>query len=130
MKYSKDYIFGFVKPLVDVHTMGIYTMINLLRDCGFKVFFANDAISHSLENVKKLNNYSLVKKGLEDNRISCLCYSYRLDPQDGCDFFMSLFEQVKSDKMLVEDGGNISVVSFAGLPDTCDYIFGKTKKLV
>ena len=33
-------IYGFIKPMVDVHTMGICTMANLLRDCGFKACIA------------------------------------------------------------------------------------------
>ena len=41
-------IFGFIKPLVDVHTMGIFTMANLLRDCGYKVFVANDDVAKAV----------------------------------------------------------------------------------
>ena len=32
-KVVSNDVFGFVKPRVDVYTMGIYTIANLLRDC-------------------------------------------------------------------------------------------------
>ena len=119
-------IFGFIKPLVDVHTMGMFTIANLLRDCGYTVHIANDVINKAIENIHKVNNYSLFKRWLIDNGISLLSMSYRLDPKDGCDYFMSIYEHLRSDKMLVENGGPIQDVSFAGLPDTCDMIRAKT----
>ena len=82
-------IFGFIKPLVDVHTMGMFTIANLLRDCGYTVHIANDVINKAIENIHKVNNYSLFKRWLIDNGISLLSMSYRLDPKDGCDYFMS-----------------------------------------
>ena len=39
---SSEDIFGFIKPVVDVHTMGVYTIANLLRVCGYKVIVAKD----------------------------------------------------------------------------------------
>lgn len=119
-------VFGFIKPLVDVHTMGIYTIANLLRDCGYKVVLAKDDINEAIENLKKVNNYSLLKHWIESNNINRIGFSYRLDPKDGCDYFMTLYEQLKSDKMLTEDGGPIKELSFAGLPDTCELIEQKT----
>lgn len=121
-----NHIFGFIKPLVDVHTMGIYTIANLLRDCGYSVHIADNEINEALEDLSKLNNYGLIKKWIIDNGIDRLGFSYRLDPQEGCDFFMNLFERLKSDKMFSEDGGPIKGISFAGLPDTCKLIQSKT----
>ena len=62
MKPDLKDVFGFIKPLVDVHTMGIYTMVNLLRDCGYKVYVSKDDINEAVEQIHKINNYSLVKK--------------------------------------------------------------------
>lgn len=122
---SKD-VFGFVKPLVDVHTMGIYTIANLLRDCGYKVVMAKDDVSEAVERIQKINNYSLFKKWIEDNNINRISFSYRLDPQEGCDYFMALYLALKSDNMFKENGGPINEISFAGLPDTCDLVKAKT----
>ena len=123
-------IFGFIKPMVDVHTMGIFTMANLLRDCGFKACIAGDDIAEAVENIHKLNNYGLVKKWILDERVTRLGFSYRLDPKEGCDYFMSLYEHLKGDHMLKEDGGPLTGVSFAGLPDTCEMVGAKTNQKV
>lgn len=119
-------VFGFVKPLVDVHTMGIFTMANLLRDCGYKVLVANDDVAEAVEDIHKLNNYTLVKKWILDNNINRIGFSYRLDPKEGCDYFMSLYEHLIGDKMMKADGGVITGISFAGLPDTCEMVKAKT----
>ena len=123
-------VFGFIKPLVDVHTMGMFTMANLLRDCGYKVYVAPDDVNQAAEDSQKLNNYGLVKKWIIDNHINILGFSYRLDPKEGCDYFMSLYEHLKGDRMLKENGGPLSGVSFAGLPDTCEMVSAKTDKHV
>ena len=47
-------VYGFMKPLVDVHTMGIFTMANLLRDCGYKVYIAPDDVNEAIENIHKV----------------------------------------------------------------------------
>ena len=119
-------VFGFVKPLVDVHTMGIYTMANLLMDCGYKVYVADDDINEALEQIQKINNYSLVKRWILENGITRLGFSYRLDPSEGCDYFMKLYTHLKGDNLFVENGGPIGQLFFAGLPDTCEMVKGKT----
>ena len=123
-------IFGFLKPLVDVHTMGMYAMSNLLRDCGYVIHIASDDINEAIENISKLNNYSLLKNWIIRNGITCLSVSYRLDPNDGRDYFMSIYEQLRSDNMLAENGGVLKLISFAGLPDTCDLIGSLTKNVL
>lgn len=119
-------IFGLLKPNVDVHTMGVCTIANLLRDCGYTVHIADEQVNSALEDIRKVNNWSLVKKWIEDNAISRIGFSYRLDPREGCDYFMALYAHLRADKMLAEDGGLVEEVSFAGLPDTCELIFAKT----
>ena len=126
---NKD-IFGFIKPLVDVHTMGMFTIANLLRDCGYVVHIADDDINEAIEDIHKINNYSLLKRWIIDNGITTLSLSYRLDPKDGCDYFMSIYEHLKSDNMLVDKGGPIKYISFAGLPDTCVMIQSKTDNVL
>ncbi len=123
-------VYGFIKPLVDVHTMGMFTIANLLRDCGYVVHIANDDINKAIEDIHKINNYSLLKRWIIDNGITKLSVSYRLDPKDGCDYFMSVYEHLRSDNMLVEKGGTIKSISFAGLPDTCDMIRSKTDNIL
>ena len=120
-------VFGFVKPLVDVHTMGIYSFANLLRDCGYRVVMAPDEVNEAVQDIKKINNYGLFKKWVTDNHLTRLGFSYRLDPQEGCDYFMSMLHHLKDDNQMAEQGGVLKQVFFAGLPDTCLLISGMTK---
>ena len=126
-KIVSNDVFGFIKPLVDIHTMGVYTMVNLLRECGYKVVVAKDDVSEAIEDLRKVNNYSLFRKWLDDNHINRLGFSYRLDPQEGCDYFMHMYYLLKSDNLLKEDGGPIKELSFAGLPDICELVRQKTE---
>ena len=50
-----------------------------------------------------------------------------MDPQDGCDYFMTIFEMLRSDSMFSEQGGPIKEIAFAGLPDACDLVTNKTQ---
>ncbi|MCM1142140.1 MAG: hypothetical protein NC453_26520, partial [Muribaculum sp.] len=95
----KKPVFGFVKPLVDVHTMGMFTMANLLMDCGFEVHIAPQQVCEAVQDIHKLNNYSLFRKWITDNHITSLGFSYRLDPNEGCDYFMAMYEQLLANKM-------------------------------
>lgn len=120
-------IFGLLKPAVDVHTMGICTIANLLRDCGYTVHIAGEDVNSALEDIRKINNWSLVKKWITDKAITRIGFSYRLDPNQGCNYFLSLYSHLKEDKMLVEDGGTIEELSFAGLPETCRLVEARTE---
>lgn len=120
-------IFGLLKPAIDVHTMGLCTIANLLKDCGYTVHIAGDDVNSALEDIRKLNNWSLVKKWITDNGITRIGFSYRLDPNEGCDYFMALYTHLLDDMMMVEDGGMIQELSFAGLPETCRLIEARTE---
>ena len=120
-------VFGFIKPLVDVHTMGVYTMANLLKDCGYRVYISNDDINEAIEQIHKINNYSLVKSWIVKNGITRIGFSYRLDPVEGSDYFLALYHHLKEDNMFVGDGGQLQQIFFAGLPDTCELVKGKTQ---
>lgn len=122
---SKD-VFGFIKTKVDAHTMGIYAIANLLRECGYKVVIAKDDVGEAIEKLNKINNYSFFKHWIESNNISILGFSYRMDPKDGFDYFMTMYEMLRSDNMFAEQGGQIKQLTFAGLPDTCKMISRKT----
>lgn len=115
-------VFGFLKTDVDVHTMGLSTMSNLLRDCGYKTIIAQSEVMHAVSDIKKINNLSLLLKWIKDNHISHLSFSYRLDPQEGKDYFCNLYHKLKDNKLLQEDGGQIKMLYFAGLPDACELV--------
>lgn len=123
MKYlQNNEVFGLIKTSIDVHTLGITTISNLLKDCGYECHISPEYISLAVEKIYKVNNFSLLKKWIEDNRITRLGFSYRLDPKEAKDYFCWLFQELKSHHLFVEDGGVLESVFFAGLPDACEFI--------
>lgn len=122
MSLSNNTVFGFIKPEIDVHTMGISNMANLLRRCGYKVVIASSGVMRAAESIDKLNNIGLICNWIKDNNISVLSYSYRLDPNDGKDLFCKFYHQLLYSRMFKKEGGLISKISFAGLPKTCELI--------
>ena len=119
MKLLDSEVFGFLKTEVDVHTMGMSTMSNLLRDCGYKTVIAPAEVMRAASDVRKVNNLGLLVRWINENNISRLSFSYRLDPAEGRDYFCNIFYQLKNSKMFYDNGGIIKGMSFAGLPDTC-----------
>lgn len=116
-------VFGFIKPDIDVHILGISTMANVLRDCGFRVEIAPAEVMKAVENLEKAQNISLVANWIRKKNIQIIGFSYRLDPQDGKDCFLRFYNQLRDYKLLKEYGGPIELISFAGLPDTCKLIY-------
>lgn len=122
MELKENTVFGFIKPEIDVHILGISTIARVLRDCGFTVRIAPSEVMEAVQDIKKLNNANLVSKWIRDNKIGVLGFSYRLDPKEGKDYFCEFYEKLRSFKLLKRDGGMVEKVSFAGLPDTCELI--------
>lgn len=119
MRLLSDEIFGFVKPYVDVHTLGITTISNLLKDCGYQTVIAPIEISKAVTNIQKVNNFSFIQKWLTENHITRVGFSYRLDPNEACSYFCKLYYQLQEHKMFVGSGGSLRSIFFAGLPDAC-----------
>lgn len=105
MEINKGTIFGFIKPEVDVHILGMSTMANVLRDCGFTVYLAPSEVMKAIEDIQKLNNSSLFVKWIKDNNINVLAFSYRLDPYEGRDYFCGLYNKLIEFRLLSIDGG-------------------------
>lgn len=122
LSITPDDSFGFLKTAVDVHTMGMLSMANLLRDCKFKVHIAPVEVMRATENPSKLNNCSLILDWIKRNNINVLSFSYRLDPKDGCDYFCGLMAQLQSNNMFQPAGGPIKEIAFCALPDTCSLV--------
>ncbi len=116
--------FGLVKTKIDVHTLGLTTIANLLEDCGYKVFISDSFLSEAIENIQNENYFSLLKKWIEDHNINNLGFSYRLDPQAAQEYFIRLIRQLKCHNLFREDGGKLNQIFFAGLPEACSKIKG------
>lgn len=119
---TENTIFGLLKTSVDVHTMGISAISNILHDCGFKVYIAPPDVMEAMNDPQKLNNASLIASWIKNNNITSVGFSYRLDPRDGYNYFSFLYTILKNGKLLENQGGSVKQVSFSGLPDTCTLI--------
>ncbi|MDR7870418.1 MAG: hypothetical protein RIN55_06150 [Tissierellaceae bacterium] len=121
MAINKD-IYGFIKPALDAHTMGINTAAELLRDCGYNVIIADDSIAKAISDYKHEANRKKVVDWIMDNNVSNIGISYRLDKDDSINMVGYLLEELKSNNLLSYQDGPIKSVSFAGLPVSCDAI--------
>ena len=115
-------VFGLLKTSIDVHTLGLSTVYHLLLDCGYRCYISPEDVSVAVEDIKKLNNYGIIKRWISQNNISVLGFSYRLDPHEAKDYFCKLYYALQADDMFADNGGCIKLIYFAGLPDSCELV--------
>ncbi len=112
-------IFGLIRPEIDVHTLGVSTVGRLLEECGYKVIVGDALVAKAVAQISHIDNISLLKKWILDNRITRIGFSYRLDPRSAQLNFGKVYNLIKDNKLMKEDGGPIIQLYFAGLPDAC-----------
>lgn len=115
-------IYGFVKPNLDAHVLGITHIAHLLEDCGISVIIGDENIAAALDHYDDPHAASNLYQWILSNRITRLGFSYRLDPTEGCEAFERLLYFMKSAHLLEAEGGPIKAVYFAGLPSACDKV--------
>jgi len=118
--------FGFIKPGIDVHTLGISYAADLLEVCNFDIFVADNYTCKAIENLKEKKNAEKFVAWIKNYNITELCFSYRLDPKDGIELFVKTYEFLKSNLILSKS--NIKNIYFAGLPETCKLVKTKYNK--
>lgn len=111
--------YGFIKPSVDAHTLGINSAAELLRDCGYEVIFADDPVAKAIEGYRNETNRKIVVDWMNNNHINRLGISYRLDQTDAENMVGYILEEIKRSKLLKSQGGQIELVFFGGLPNAC-----------
>ena len=122
MAATNKYIYGFIKPALDAHTMGVNTAAELLRECGYTVLIADEDISKAISDYKHEANRKKVLDWIIANRVTNIGISYRLDKDDAVNMVGYLLEELKSNELLSYQDGPIKSVSFAGLPVSCQAI--------
>ncbi len=115
-------VIGLAKPRVDAHTLGVSRADELLRACGFTTVLADDVANAAFCAPAQADNSSLIRRWLSANRISVLCFSYRLAAADAVGIFRKLIYQLEFYGMLSKYGGRIKAIYFAALPGACDDI--------
>lgn len=113
-------IFGFVKPHVDAHTLGVASMAGLIRESGFEAHISPIEVSKAIENVNDPRNFSLIKHWILQKNINSIGFSYRLDPDDAFYMFSKLISLIDNDEDL--KAHSIKKVLFAGLPKSCELV--------
>lgn len=122
MKINDNDVFGFIRPSVDVHTLGVSAISKLLTDCGYKVAIGNADVAAAVAEISKINNISLLKSWILSNNITCLGFSYRLDPVNAQINFGKVYTLLKENNFFKYKGGPIKQLYFAGLPEACERI--------
>jgi hypothetical protein len=114
--------FGLARPSVDAHTLGISSVEQLLKDCGYQSVVADAATCEAFSRPEQIDSIPLVERWIRANRITALGFSYRLDPRAAAGAFAGVLYQLKDKRLLAEQGGPIKAVYFAGLPQACDLV--------
>ncbi len=126
-KYIK---YGFIKPALDAHTLGINTAAELLRDCGYDVTIAKESIAQAMNDYRHEVRRKIVIDWIILDKITRLGISYRLDKDDAVNMLGFLIEELKKANLLQFQGGQIENIFFAGLPKTCEAVEKEFKGLV
>ncbi|PKM86086.1 MAG: cobalamin-binding protein [Firmicutes bacterium HGW-Firmicutes-10] len=123
-------IYGLLKPLPDVHTLGINSIKGLLEECHQYVIIANDDVNEALGSIQSDIQQQKVIDWIKQNHITHLGISYRLDPQRASEIIGYLIYALKEANALISDGGNLVRIFFAGLPQSCHLIEARYGNLV
>jgi len=118
---DKD-IFAFIKPSLDAHTMGINSAAELLHECGYEVFIADETIAKAMNDIRYEINREKIIDWIKKNNITRIGLSYRLDQDDAVNMVGYLMNELKGANLLSFQGGQIRSVFFGGLPQTCEII--------
>ena len=113
-------IFGFVKPHVDAHTLGVASMAGLLKESGYEIHISPVDVSKAVENVDNPKNFKLIKQWILQKKINSIGFSYRLDPHDAFYMFSKLISLMDNDSELKKH--KIQKITFAGLPKSCELV--------
>jgi len=116
---SINEVFGFIRPDIDIHNLGVTTVGKLLEDCGYKVLIGDAMIASAVAQISKLDNISLLTKWIYQHQITRLGFSYRLDPSNAQLYFGKIVYLLRSNEMFSEQGGPLRKLYFAGLPEAC-----------
>ncbi len=112
---------GLLHPAIDIHTLGIASVSQLLEDCGILNFLAGHEVCQGIETASAASD-GMLSQWVHANTLTALGFSYRLDPGDGLRFFRAFSESLSRCGLLDTAGGPIRTVFFAGLPATCQAV--------
>ncbi|HQO62096.1 MAG TPA: hypothetical protein PK528_00665 [Syntrophorhabdus sp.] len=125
-----DDAFGFLRPAIDAHTLGLTSVSRLLSECGIRSVVADSLVCEAANHPQRNENIVIIEKWIHKNKITRLGFSYRLDPYDGAGIFGRLLHHLRQRRLLHYQGGPIRSIFFAGLPRACDLVKREHKEEV
>ena len=122
MNADKKETFGLIKTLVDAHTMGVHAAAALLSECGYKVVISPEKIEYAMERISVDSSQKIILEWIDENNISRIGFSYRLDPDVAIDLFGRLVYMLSQNGYIGESNSKIKSIYFAGLTPACEMI--------
>jgi hypothetical protein len=116
---------GLVHPAIDVHTLGLSSLEQILSDCGIAVIIADAAVNEVVGRTGDAGSARVIRDWIMGNHITAVGFSYRLDPDDGFRLFSNFMETLDLVHANAADGGSLRSIFFAGLPKACDFVEGR-----
>lgn len=111
--------FGFVKPYIDVHTLGLNAVAELVKECGYYAIIADSLVSKAVEKIHETESKNIFIQWLKNEEITHLGFSFRLDPQLGLLYFGRMLEALRAESM---PGNQLKYIAVSGLPGFCEMI--------
>jgi len=122
--------FALVKTSLDAHTMGIVTIAELIRNCGYYVIIGDDRISDALSNYKYESARRIIINWINETKCTYFGISYRLDYGDAVDIVRHIISEIISEKLFDYQGGFIKKILFGGLSDACKILDEEYNSLI
>lgn len=125
-----DERFAFVKPSLDAHTLGISSIAELVKECGYEIIVADETIEKIMNDIRYETNQKKVIDWVLANEINSIGVSYRLDEDTAINLVGYLMNTLKNANLLFFQGGPVKQVLFGGLPKSCEVIEKEHKGFV
>ncbi|GAA0367343.1 hypothetical protein GCM10008932_19130 [Alkalibacterium iburiense] len=130
MSQIKKERFAFIKPYSDVHTLGVNSIAELLKDCGYEVIVGDEHIENTVNDIRFESNQKELVKWINAHRITHIGISYRLDEDIAVSIVGHLIKTLRDNQLLAYQGGPIGTILYGGLPKACDLIEKEHRGLV
>ena len=122
MSAGKNETFGLIKTLVDAHTMGIHAAAALLRECGYRVLISPTPVEYAMERITVESAQKVILDWIDDNHITRISFSYRLDPDTAVELMGRLIHLLTNKGYYGSYDSKVKSIFFTGLTPACEKI--------
>lgn len=122
MSAGKNETFGLIKTLVDAHTMGIHAAAALLRECGYRVLISPTPVEYAMERITVESAQKVILDWIDDNHITRISFSYRLDPDTAVELMGRLIHLLTNKGYYGSYDSKVKSIYFTGLTPACEKI--------